>query len=85
MGWTCPVHLQQEMPESYPDQMPEPTQWLYSELPLEVRAPHPISKPSHPLGEGNGWNIDGSLNRKLCLPAQVLLHHNGPIQRPQYC
>jgi len=33
--------------------------------------------------KGEGWNVDGLVNRELCLPAQ-LPHHNGPVQRPHY-
>ena len=31
---------------------------------------------------GEGWNVGGPGNRELRLPAQVLLHHNGPVQQP---
>ena len=34
---------------------------------------------------GEGWNVDGPVNRELRLPAQLLLHHNGPVHRPHYC
>lgn len=30
-------------------------------------------------------NKDWSVNRELCLPAQLLLHQNRPIQRLYYC
>ena len=63
-SWMCPENLQGEAPRRHPDQMPEPPQLapfdakeqrLYSELPPDVRAPHPISKaePSHPTEETN--------------------------------
>ncbi len=32
-----------------------------------------------------GWNVDWLINRKLCLPAQLSLHHNGLVQRLHYC
>jgi len=34
---------------------------------------------------GQGWNIDGPVNRELRLPTQLPLHHNGPVQRLHYC
>ncbi len=52
-SWTCPKNLQEKVPRRHPDQMLEPPQlppfdtkeqWLYSELPLDVWAPHLISK-----------------------------------------
>ena len=57
-----PVNLQREAFRRHPDQMPEPPQLaplytkeqqLYSELPLDVRAPHPISnaEPGHSTEE----------------------------------
>ena len=39
----------------------------------------------YPQLTGEGWNVDGPVNRELRLPAQLLLHHNGPVQRPYYC
>ncbi len=61
-SWTCPENLQRKAPRRHPDQMSKPPQlapfdmkeqWLYSELPLDVWAPYPISKaePSHPAEE----------------------------------
>lgn len=58
----CPENLQREASRRHPNQMPDPPQLapfeakeqqLYSELPGDVRAPHPISKaePSHHMEE----------------------------------
>ncbi len=49
-SWTSPENFQRRMPRRNPHQMPKPPQWLYSELPLDVWAPYPISQvePSHP-------------------------------------
>ena len=32
------------------------------------------------MTRGQDWNVDGLVNRELCLLAQLLLHHDGPIQ-----
>lgn len=29
---------------------------------------------------GKGWNVEGLVNQELCLPAQLPLHHSGPVQ-----
>jgi len=34
---------------------------------------------------GEVWNVDRAVNRGLRLPAQLPLHHNGPVQRLNYC
>ncbi len=34
---------------------------------------------------GKGWNVDQLVNRKLCIPAQCLLHHSCLRQCPHYC
>ena len=34
---------------------------------------------------GEGWNIDGLVNHKLCHPAQLPLHHGSLSQRLQCC
>ncbi len=31
------------------------------------------------------WDVDRLVNQKLCLPAQLPLHHDGPVQRLHYC
>ncbi len=62
MSWTYPEDLQGKVLRRHSDQMPVPPQlalfdtkeqWLYSELPPDVWAPHSISKagPSHPMEE----------------------------------
>ena len=32
-----------------------------------------------------GWDVDGLVNWELGLPAQLPLHHNGPVQCPHHC
>ncbi len=63
-SWTCLENLQREASRRHPNQMPGPPQQasfdtkeqpLNSELPPDVRAPHPTSKaePSHPTEKTN--------------------------------
>lgn len=37
------------------------------------------------MSTGQGWNVDGLVNLELCLQAQLLLPHNGPVECLQYC
>ncbi|XP_078031325.1 uncharacterized protein LOC117266705 isoform X2 [Epinephelus lanceolatus] len=34
---------------------------------------------------GEGWDVEGPVNQKLRLLAQLRLHHDGPTQRPHHC
>uniref|UniRef100_A0A3Q2UKG5 SH2 domain-containing protein n=1 Tax=Fundulus heteroclitus TaxID=8078 RepID=A0A3Q2UKG5_FUNHE len=92
-GGTCPEHLSREASRRHPDQMPEPPQLA----PLDGEPRHTTEKThfsrlypgSRSFGHDpklvtidEGKNVDRPVNRKLCLLAQLSLHHNGSVQRP---